>query len=380
MSAIDWDAIVIGAGPAGASLACRLRPRYRVLLLEREAAALPYRTAPRIGESLPGAARGLLQTLGVLDRFIADGHAQRTATISCWDRETPVWFDPLRDPSGPGWHLDRVRFDQSLRGAAADAGAVLLEDCGRLHAQRTHGQWQVQAEDLGQTHRAPVLVDAGGRSGTIARRLGLKRHEDDALVCLHAHLPAAASDVDRCTRICADDNGWWYSVRVPSGQRVLAFHLEAQDRELGALRTASALLEKARRQPLLAEVLPAHVEVPVHARPAGSGRLAFEALGAQAPGFYAVGDAAIAFDPIASQGLFHALASAESVARAIDRQFAGDSQAQAPYIAEMHSVYARYRMHLQATYAGPRRFARHPFWASRAAAHAHKALDARQSA
>ncbi|MBM5818330.1 MAG: hypothetical protein FJ083_17715, partial [Cyanobacteria bacterium K_Offshore_surface_m2_239] len=27
--------MIVGAGPAGAALACRLRPRHRVLLLER---------------------------------------------------------------------------------------------------------------------------------------------------------------------------------------------------------------------------------------------------------------------------------------------------------------------------------------------------------
>jgi flavin-dependent dehydrogenase len=84
-------------------------------------------------------------------------------------------------------------------------------------------------------------------------------------------------------------------------------------------------------------------------------------------GFYAVGDAAIAFDPIASQGLFHALASAEGVANAIDRQFAGQAQPQAAYIAELEAVYGRYRAHFQATYAGPQRFSSHPFWARRLA-------------
>jgi hypothetical protein len=66
--------------------------------------------------------------------------------------------------------------------------------------------------------------------------------------------------------------------------------------------------------------------------------------------------------------LFHALASAEGVANAIDRQFAGQAQPQAAYIAELEAVYGRYRAHLQATYAGPQRFASHPFWARRLAA------------
>jgi len=368
---IQWDVIVVGAGPAGAALACRLRPRYRVLLLERRRLQTREQ-APPIGESLPGAAQTLLRRFGLFERFLADGHAERTAMVACWDSPAPVWFDPLRDPSGPGWHLDRRRFDDSLRAAALAAGAVLQQGCGRLALGRSDGQWQLRSARLGQGHRAPVLIDASGRSGSMARRLGLARRQDDALICLSIHLPPVAHDHDRCTRLCADVSGWWYSVRLPCGRRVLAFHLDGDDPELSSLRHAAALLAKARSHPLLAEVLPANAGYgqgavpvpPVFGRPAGSATLDLAALQA-IDGFYAVGDAAIAFDPIASQGLFHAMASAEATAKAIDRQFAGQAMPQAATIAELAAVYARYRSHLHATYAGPRRFWSHPFWARR---------------
>jgi len=370
----QWDVIVVGAGPAGAALACRLRPRYRVLLLERRRLSAREQ-APAIGESLPGAAQTLLRRFGLFERFLADGHAERTAMVASWDSPAPVWFDPLRDPSGPGWHLDRRRFDDSLRATALAAGAVLQQGCGHLALGRRDGQWQLRSARLGQGHRAPVLIDASGRSGSMARRLGLARRQDDALICLSIHLPTVAHDQDRCTRLCADVNGWWYSVRLPCGRRVLAFHLDGHDPELSSLRHAAALLAKARSHPLLAEVLPANARngqravpvPPVFGRPAGSATLDLAALQA-IDGFYAVGDAAIAFDPIASQGLFHALASAEATAKAIDRQFAGQAMPQAATIAELAAVYGRYRSHLHATYAGPRRFWSHPFWARRLAA------------
>ena len=95
-------------------------------------------------------------------------------------------------------------------------------------------------------------------------------------------------DQDRCTRLCADANGWWYSVRLPCGRRVLAFHLDGHDPELSSLRHLPALLAKARRQPLLAEVLPVEAgfaqepatEPLVHGRPAGSAALDLAALAA----------------------------------------------------------------------------------------------------
>lgn len=358
---MDWDAIIVGAGPAGSALACRLRPRRRVLLLDRQASS---GSAIRIGESLPGAARVLLQRIGIFDRFLAGGHVERSATVSAWDGEAPVWFDHLRDPNGPGWHLDRTHFDRCLRAAAVEAGAVLIEPCGRLRVSHAAGGWQIALDELGQVQSAPILIDATGRSAAVARRIGLPRRVDDELICLHAYLPADPGDDDRCTRICADSNGWWYSVRVPSGRRVLAYHLDVDDPELGSLRAPACLLAKAQRQPLLAGVLPRYLDVPVHARPAGSAVLDADAM-LGAPGFLAIGDAVHAFDPIASQGLFNALASAESAAEAIERHDADPASGRRDYLAEMSAVSARYRQHLHATYAGVVRHRHHRFWSRR---------------
>lgn len=320
---------------------------------------------PRIGESLPGAARVLLQRCGAFERFIAAGHLERGATVSQWERDTPVWFDHLRDPNGPGWHLDRARFDADLRASAVAAGAVLVDDSGALRVARDGGRWNVAREATGDAHRAPVLVDATGRNAAVARQLGIARSVEDELICLHAYLPPAAHDEDRCTRVCADSNGWWYSVRVPSGRRVLAFHLDADDAELRSLKALPALLDKARRHAVLADVLPASADKTVHARPAGSAVLDRTALAGAAPGFFAIGDAGLSFDPIASQGIFHALASAESAANAIGH---GDGEAWAArdaFLAEMAAVHMHYRQRLRDTYAAPQKYRQWPFWARR---------------
>lgn len=363
MGAVEWDAIIVGAGPAGSALACRLGPQQRVLLLDR--APLRSATAPRIGESLPGAARVLLQRCGALDRFLAAGHAERGATVSQWDSATPLWFDHLRDPAGAGWHLDRARFDADLRACAVDAGAILVDDCGLVRAARDGDSWQVTAENSSALQRAPLLVDASGRNAAIARQLGVQRRVEDELICLHAYLPSAPDDEDHCTRLCADDNGWWYSVRVPSGRRVLAFHLDADDAELQALRTLPALLRKARRHALLAEVLPSAADETVHARPAGSAVIDSMTLSQASAGFFAIGDAGLSFDPIASQGLFHALASAESAATAIEHDDGRTTAARDAYLTEMRAVHAHYRQRLQDTYAAPLRYRAARFWSRR---------------
>ena len=364
-----WDVIIVGAGSAGAALATRLARRHRVLLLERSTLSVSSQRPPAIGESLPGAAARLLQHFGVYERFCADGHQPRGASVSCWDQETPVWLDGFRDPLGPGWHLHRDRYDQRFRQAALDAGARLVRSCGRLQLQRLDGAWQVLASQIQQLFQAPVLVDASGRVGVLARQLGLRRCAEHPLLCLHLRLPAtlatAIAPSDRCTRVCADHRGWWYSVILPGGDRLLAFHLDPADPACRRLLCSDQLLARARRQPLLAEVLPSSTDVlPVFACRAGGSALQDHDL----RGFYAIGDASISFDPIASQGLFHALASAEAAASAIERQLGDAADAHVDYQVRLQIVHQRYRLHHRATYAGPAARFAEPFWLTRAMA------------
>lgn len=172
-------------------------------------------------------------------------------------------------------------------------------------------------------------------------------------------------DQDRCTRTSADVDGWWYSVRVPSEEWVLAYHLDAGDPALRGLRSVQVLLLHARCLPLLVPVLPESVShISTQVRPAGNSVLNI-ADGVPGPGFCAVGDSVLAFDPLSSQGLFHALASAERAATAIAREFEGDLSAGQHYFLEMRHMQARYCKHLAATYARPVRYCERPFWAQR---------------
>ena len=299
---------MVGSGPAGAALACRLRPRYRVLVFESRrfsskqtvtapSGNLSKEAPPAIGESLPGCAKTLLLRFGLLERFLADGHAERTAMVASWDSPESVWFDPLRDPNGPGWLLDRKRFDASLRAAALAAGAVLTEGCGRLEFNRCDGQWIVSAQ--GHVHRAPVLIDASGRGSCISRRLGRCAARRDALYCSSTcrlmsttgTAPPASADHSMAACVRPAASGSWPS----DGDDPELMHCQAPTRwPRPATTTASSAADQqngAGDQPDPASAWPSCGQCGAGLRGPACHR-----------GFYAVGDAAIPFDPLPLRG------------------------------------------------------------------------------
>ena len=76
----------------------------------------------------------------------------------------------------------------------------------------------------------------------------------------------------------------------------------------------------------------------------------------------AAGDAALAFDPLAAQGLFNAMYLGLAAAEATHRHLAGDQTALADYGAEVSAIRQAYRARHAAWYQLETRWPDQPFW------------------
>ena len=114
---IQCDALVAGAGPAGAIVALELaRAGLRVAIADGSDVRL------KLGESLPGVGLRLLRMLGIDDSDFGRVHRSFGGNLSCWGFEFLEADDFLRDPDGPSWRLSRRHFDASLLTGACFAG------------------------------------------------------------------------------------------------------------------------------------------------------------------------------------------------------------------------------------------------------------------
>lgn len=375
MASQCYDVAIAGGGPAGAAAAIMLaRSGMRVVVAD---ARRRRETSPiggfRIGEGLPPSARHLLRALNVHDQVLHDGHRASPGTIAFWGHPAAHCNDFIHQLHGPGLQLDRIRFDMSLRDAARNAGATLIEFT-RLHVDDVTGQpappkpYLLQLCTKGgriRTIEASWVLDASGRAASIARALGASRIRHDCLLALYQRLRSDQhSDQDGRTWIEAVEDGWWYSVLLPSGERLIAFLCDADVRPIQSLENATSFWNSLQHAPHLHALCVEHAYVPI-GRPRGADASSSTLDIVAGPRWLAVGDAALAFDPLSSKGISNALYTGLQAAHAIIAANLGNSDAVARYAAHLHSIHGVYRQHLWQFYAMETRWPQAPFWRRR---------------
>jgi flavin-dependent dehydrogenase len=360
---LAYDVVVAGAGPAGAASAIVARQAgLRVGLLD----ATDDR-ALKVGESLPGGILRTLRRLGIegpAELLNTDELTACVANVSAWGSDRWTFNDALASPEGGGWHVLRHRFDAALRHRAAALGVE------RIHAnvgdvEQIGGLYGIDVTANARSHpgrlAARFLIDATGRRAAVARKLGLKRRRLSGQCAAVAWLRHPEHDLDDTTRVKAVQNGWWYTARLPQMLRVLAFHgLPADVAQM--MRRPERFAEQCNATDLLSYGVRTSCFVrPLKAMDA-SVQVSESAAG---PGWLAVGDAALSFDPLSSQGVLFALYSGirgmEAMMHGLEQpglagRFLDD------YQQKVCSVLAASQRARMGFYWSERRYSERPYW------------------
>jgi flavin-dependent dehydrogenase len=349
-----WDAIIAGAGPAGAVSACVLaRTGHRVLMLDATS-SVRY----EVGEALPGAAARLLHSLGLRVPERNGPHAEIGGNLSAWNADNLASTDFVCDPYGCGWRLDRARFDSALRDSAIRSGASLKSE--QVAAiDRCDELWRLSLGN-GETESGHWLIDATGRRSFVARKLGARRLIDTRLTAVYAlGRTKRQIHLDR-TIVEAVPQGWWYAARLPSGALIAGLHGRPQDAAHLA-RNLSAWLQALAQTRHIVRLFPdATFQRDLRTVDASGSRLNHFSD----DGWVACGDAAMSLDPLSSQGLFAAIHGGIMAGRAIHSAILGSSTALTSYVERLEQVWQINSKRLREMYRSESRWPSHVFWST----------------
>jgi len=357
----DFDVAVLGGGPAGTATALALsREGYSAVVIEQS----HYRSA-RSGEMLPPTARPLLANLGVWDRFLTENHSRSFAVRSAWGQPHLYDNDFIFSPHGSGWHLDRVRFDAMLARAAQDAGAFVCKGARVISLEENSKDWRLEiASSEPFIFRSKLAVDATGRTAWLAHRQGAKRIAHDHLVGVIATFSPDSRhrEAGHYTMLESVEDGWWYSTFLPNSDVLTAYMTDADLYAKGSRAEANYWQRKLQNT--------THTSLRVNGLVLTSGPLIVAANSSQIDqvakdNWLAVGDAAMALDPLSGQGITKALASGMRASHVIRAYFSGRKSSFEDYAAFIEKSFYHYVTMRNNYYRAENRWPESPFWKRR---------------
>jgi flavin-dependent dehydrogenase len=317
-----YDAIIIGGGPAGATVSTLLaQAGLRALLLEKSR----FPREKLCGEFITPECLNLFDRLGVRERmFDAGAQMIHQWTLFALDgRGVNVPMEWIADGHKHAIGLSRARMDSILLDRAREAGTDVREG---FHVSpnffRQDGLSLIEGRADGETierFAAPIVIDASGRNGVFWNQAApqASRFEGSRLFGCKIHL-RAVEGIRGIGELFFFRDGYGGMSDVENGQTNLCFL------------TTEATLRAAKgdREKLL--------DLTMRSNPAARRRLQDVVLdGAwlgtgpivygrrkRMPGVISIGDAGAFIDPFTGSGILLALSSGEIAAEVISQAFA----------------------------------------------------------
>ena len=359
---LTTEVAIVGGGPAGCAAAIELAKHgHQVVLIDRHVT-----NRSRVGESLHPRARLTLEQLGIWEPFLELPSLAFPGIVSIWGDGIPLEHDFLASVFDAGWHLDRFCFDAMMLTSAERQGAhVYRGSVVRRIEETARRVWSIE---IGETSAArslvvdsKILIDATGRSASVASRLGARRRQLDRQLAIAAHFVTAGQPPgDLRLMLEAIDCGWLYRVPACGGGEVVVLVTDPARWPRGLTAQANYWRQSLQKSRLLNSD-----------RYQTASRFHFRAVETSylsptaGRNWAAVGDAALQLDVLSGQGIIRGLESGMRIAGMAANVLSGschDMSALEPSAERLRTISLMERRRL---YDAEQRWADSPYWRGR---------------
>lgn len=324
----------------------------------------------KVGECLPPGINPLLHHFGLIDRLRQSGHLATHGNRFVWGSDAIEERDFIFSKDGQGWRLERRRFEEELMQAAIEAGTRWRSGRQLIACSKdTAGRFKalVRGPDRIETYTADFVVDATGRSARLARALGARRVVYDRLIGIAAYFSddrRLSVEEDAFTLVEAVASGWWYSSRLPVGKLIAIYMSDGDLMNLVTARRTEVWLARLNQAKHTSERVHKYSDgIPTAPRILAAHTVRLTAVAGD--GWLAVGDSAVAFDPLASHGIAMAMGCGFNAAPAIIEYLDGRSESIHDYARLLDRAFASYLMMRHETYMREQRWPCEEFWRRR---------------
>lgn len=356
------EILIIGGGIAGCIAAISLVEHFDVCLIDKLE-----KPKERIGESLAPAAQRILSELDLcqnLDPELEDQlYRKNLGMQSYWGSDQVHIVDHMRNPDGLGLNLDRKIFEIYLREKAEQRGIRCLWSTQLLKSSYENETWCVEVRS-GKTERkinCEYVIDATGRSSIFSRQLGIERVAIDNLIACWVTLDNSLEN--KMSTITATQNGWWYSAVIPGEKRIIAFQTDSDLLPKSTFKSLEAFIELSKENNEITDILDQSdlSTLKFHGVRSANSTILNQACGSK---WAAIGDAAMSFDPLSSQGMYNAMACALQL-RDLLKEFRFSIKTQNIYTDQISSIWNQYIAHKNLFYNYEKRWINEEFWKRR---------------
>jgi len=231
----------------------------------------------------------------------------------------------------------------------------------------SHAGWQVEFASNGDRRRchANFLVDATGRSSSFSSQRGARRLTLDRLVgIVRFFVPHSTGFTsDGSTLIEAVEDGWWYTAALPDKRRVVIYMTDSDLYATAVRRNRDCWLQQLGKTTHCRSKVASYLPVSTHTRILAANSSRLDRV--ENKNWLALGDAAMAFDPLSGQGVYRALNSALQASRAIKGYWNGTDSALQDYAALIDKDFNNYLRLRKGFYMREQRWPHTPFWQRR---------------